>query len=345
VDAAKSTDARDGRNGKGSVAVVTSADTATGGQPRTVLPLTPRRDDCQVEHGLKRDELINTNIARVRNAVAARAAVQPGLDLLAGIDEAVRGINPGALIIVSNGMSTAGGFDLRQVGWDEDPADLVAQLSERQLLQHLLTGWRVLFTGLGTTAGDLQPPLTKPTRDKLASYWLTICHTAARRGSCDLDESALDPVPPLGTADMPVIDVPGMSSAIGPDGRTTTTLFDSVTGFAPDSAVLSADARAVLRGISTQIARKLAQQPDATITVRGYVADAPGSTSASREQTATDRAMAVSSVVAGQLQATGLSPRMDTTGVGIPPEPPTAIVNGAFDETVARQMRKVTITY
>jgi hypothetical protein len=165
-DAAESGDVSDGRNGRGSVAVVASADTGTGGQPAEVLPLTPRRADCEVEHGFQRDNLIDTNMARVRNAVAGRAAVRPGLDLMAGIDDAVRGYSPGTLIVVSNGLSTAGGFDLRQVGWNADRADLVAQLTQRGLLRNLLPGWHVLFTGLGATAGA-QPPLTKPARDTL----------------------------------------------------------------------------------------------------------------------------------------------------------------------------------
>jgi outer membrane protein OmpA-like peptidoglycan-associated protein len=343
-DAAESGDVSDGRNGSGSVAVVTSADTGSGGQPAEVLPLTPRRANCEVEHGFQRDNLIDTNIARVRNAVAGRAAVRPGLDLLAGIDNAVRGYSPGTLVIASNGLSTAGGFDLRQVGWNANPADLVTQLAQRGLLQNLLPRWHVLFTGLGATAGA-QPPLTKPARDTLVGYWTAICTAAAPGGSCDVDARPLDPSPPVATADMPVVDVPGIDSATGPDGRTTVTLFDSVTGFAPDSAVLSADAQNILRGISARIAAKLAQQPHTTITIRGYVADPPGSTPASRQQTADERARAVEAFLTDQLRAAGFSPPIDAAGAGTPPQPPTAIVNGAFDGATAAQMRKVTITY
>jgi outer membrane protein OmpA-like peptidoglycan-associated protein len=144
---------------------------------------------------------------------------------------------------------------------------------------------------------------------------------------------------------MPVVDVPGIDSATGPDGRTTVTLFDSVTGFAPDSAALSADAQNVLHGISARIAAKLAQRPDTTITIRGYVADPPDSTPASRQQTADERARAVQAFLTDQLRAAGVSPPIDAAGAGTPPQPPTAIVNGAFDDATAAQMRKVTITY
>jgi outer membrane protein OmpA-like peptidoglycan-associated protein len=342
--AAESGDVSDGRDGRGSVAVVTSADTGTGGRPAEVLPLTPRRANCEVEHGFQRDNLIDSNIARVRNAVAGRAAVRPGLDLLAGIDNAVRGYHPGTLVVVSNGLSTAGGFDLRQVGWNAHPADLVAQLAQRGLLQNLLPGWHVLFTGLGATAGA-QPPLTKPARDTLVRYWTAICTAAAPGGSCDVDARPLDSAPPVATAAVPVVNVPGIDSVTGPDGRTTVTLFDAVTGFAPDSVVLSADAQNILRSIGARIVAKLGQQPNTTITIRGYVADPPDSTPAGRQQTADERARAVQAFLTDQLRAAGLSPPIDAAGAGTPPQPPTAIVNGAFDEATAAQMRKVTITY
>jgi outer membrane protein OmpA-like peptidoglycan-associated protein len=345
-DAADSRDATDRPGGRGSVAVIASADGGAGSRPPEVLPLTPRRANCEVEHApQQRPRLIDINIARVRNAVADRAAAHPGLDLLAGIDNAVRGRGPGGqLIVVSNGLNTTGGFDLRQVGWNEKPADLVAQLDQRGLLQNLLPGWHVLFTGLGDTAGA-QPPLTRPARQTLIGYWTAICTAAAPGGSCAVDDTPLDPGPSRATADTPVVDVPGITSATGPDGRTTVTLFDAVTGFSPDSAVLSADAEEVLRGVSARIAATLAQRPDTTITIRGYVADPPGSTPAGRQQTATDRALAVQAFLTDRLHEAGFSPRIDAAGVGTPPEPATAMVNGAFDEATARQMRKVTVTY
>jgi hypothetical protein len=342
--AADSTDVSDGKGSKGSQAVITTADAVQGGQQPVAVPLTPRRANCEVEHGAQRQRLIDTNIDRVRSEMGKRSAEQPGLDLLAGIDNAVRGRPAGQLIIISNGLSTSGGFDLRQVGWSENPDELVAQLEQRKLLQHLLRGWHVLFTGLGSTAGA-QVPLTKPARDTLTSYWEKICG-AASAASCQISDKPLDRLPPRSKAEMPMIDVPGISSATGPDGRTTITLFDSVTGFAPDSAVLPGEARDLLRSISGGIAGKLGSQPDAVISVQGYVADPPDSTAAGRLQTANDRAAAVAAFVKDQLRAAGFSsPRIDAAGVGTPPDPATAIVNGAFDESTARQMRKVTITY
>ena len=44
------------------------------------------------------------------------------LDLLATLTAAARTVSPPAtLIVVSFGLSTAGGFDLQDVGWDANP--------------------------------------------------------------------------------------------------------------------------------------------------------------------------------------------------------------------------------
>ncbi|HEX2301525.1 MAG TPA: hypothetical protein VHH34_23990 [Pseudonocardiaceae bacterium] len=154
--AANSTNVTDGPSGKGSVAVVTTAD----GRFSESLPLTPRRADGAVEHGRQRDTLIENNLRDVSDTVLATRAQRPGLDLLEGIDDAVAGRDPGMLILVSNGLSTDGGFDLRQVGWNAEPGQVAAQLRDRDLLPDL-RGWRVLITGLGGTAGD-QPRCPSP---------------------------------------------------------------------------------------------------------------------------------------------------------------------------------------
>ena len=95
-------------------------DPATG-QP-TEVPLTPRRADGQVEYGPRRGYLLDQNVSRVA-AAAAAAGRQPGRstywDMIAA---AVRVTSPpGTLLILSSGLSTAGGFDLRQVGWGAEP--------------------------------------------------------------------------------------------------------------------------------------------------------------------------------------------------------------------------------
>src|SRR6476661_4498379 len=287
--AAESDDARDGRGARGSIALVVSTD----GTVRRPLPLTPRRDNCEVEHGLQRERLIHANLGQVLGAVATTSAATPGLDLLAGTDNAVRGLPSGTLIVVGNALGTAGGFDLRQVGWTTPPQDLVRQLDERGLLRDMLTGWRVLFIGVGEGVGA-QLPLTKPTRDTLVGYLCAIVR-AAGAVSCDVDQSPLGAAPPASTVPTPVVDVPGVTSAVGPNGSVTTALDDTVLGFGPDSAELGVDARAVLRAVAMQIAARSAN----LVTIRGYVADPPASTPSDRRELAQQRA----DVVAGVLRA------------------------------------------
>ncbi|HEU0086149.1 MAG TPA: OmpA family protein [Pseudonocardiaceae bacterium] len=330
--AADSPNASDGPAGRSSTALVSTAD----GQLSQVLPLTPRRANGAVEHGMQRQALIKRNLHQISETVAATAATQPGMDLLQGIDDAIAGADPGVLIIVSNGLSTDGGLDLRQVGWHAEPEQIVAQLRQRGLLPDL-TGWRVLFTGLGATAGD-QPPLPKPTRDKLTAYWTAICAATAK--SCQVDDARLAATPPAATAAMPVVPIPDVTSVTGPHGEVTTTLSDRVLGFAGDSAALSPAAVELLGATAARITAKLSGHPDATVAIRGYTADPPGSTTAGRLQLSQQRAQAVAEALA----RAGVTHRIDVRGGGAAPGM-TAVTGGGFDETRAMQMRRVEITY
>ncbi len=331
-DAAESKTATDGAGGKNSSALVTIADGRFG----PPLPLTPRRSDGEVEHGLQRDALIKDNLRKVEEAVSATTATQPGVDLLQGIDDAVAGSDHGVLILVSNGLSTSGGFDLRQVGWNADPGQIAAQLRDRDLLPDL-TGWRVLFTGLGATAGD-QPPLTTPARDKLTAYWKAICAAAA--GDCRFDGTRFTPVPPDTTVQTPVVAIPEVSSVTGPSGEVTTTLSDRVLGFAGDSSMLPPTALDLLHDTADRINADLTAHPDTQVTVRGYTADPPGSTPGDRQRLSQDRAQAV----ADALTAAGVAHRIQVFGGATAPGL-TSVVNGTFDEAIAVRMRRVEITY
>ena len=94
----------------------------------TTVSLTPLRADGQVEYGPNRAALISQNVSQVQRLVSAQAASGP-FDLLTMMANAIRvTTGPGTLLIVSSGLSTAGGFDLRLVGWDADPATIAAEL-------------------------------------------------------------------------------------------------------------------------------------------------------------------------------------------------------------------------
>ncbi|WP_242545131.1 hypothetical protein [Amycolatopsis sp. MtRt-6] len=333
VDAANSGNVSSQGSGNSSVALVSAAD---GAGSREVV-LTPRRADGSLEHGLQRPSLIERNVQAVADTVAATAAARSGLDLLGGIDAAVRGAAPGRLIVVSSGLSTAGAFDLRQVGWDADPETVASQLAAKNALPHL-ENWHVLFTGLGSVAGA-QPPLPGPTHDKLLQYWQAICARAQAAG-CDFDDKRVAAHLPHATVATPVVPVPGVTSVVGPAGQVSTTVSDSALGFSGDSAVLSPGALDLLRTLAGSITGRLADRPGAVVTVRGYAADPPGSTAAGRQALADQRARAV----ADALGQAGVRQRVDMAGVGTQPGR-TAMVGGRFDEAAAAAMRRVEINY
>ncbi|WP_083255096.1 OmpA family protein [Amycolatopsis orientalis] len=333
AEAANSRDATDGKNGKGALAIVTTAD----GDTARTWPLTPRRANGAVEHGLQRENLIEGNVRRVTEAVAGLAATEPGLDLLAGIDNAVRGTGPGTLVVLSSGLSTAGGFDLRRTGWQLEPGALAAELKSRGLLPRL-DGRRFVMTGIGATAG-LQAPLSLPTRERLVAYWREICR-AAGAAECVIDDARPDHRPPNGNVPTPEVPVPGIVSVSGPDGTTKTTLSNDVLGFAGDSAALSPAAQGVLTELASRIGAKRDGRTAAKVVVRGFTADPPGSTEQGRAELSAARANAV----AGALRAAGVDGPIEASGGGTAPGM-TAMSGGVFDEGAAVKMRRVDITY
>jgi hypothetical protein len=87
------------------VAYIVSPDTGQASE----VSLTPLRPDGQVEYGPDRDQLLGANVGRVQQALGQESADKP-FDLLTLIASAVRvSPVPGTLIVVSSGLSTAGG--------------------------------------------------------------------------------------------------------------------------------------------------------------------------------------------------------------------------------------------
>ena len=86
-----------------------------------MITLTPQRPNGAIDYGPSRIATLDRNIAAVQQAVE-REAAQGHFDLLATLAAAVKATPPLAmLIVISSGLSTAGGFDLRQVGWGRHP--------------------------------------------------------------------------------------------------------------------------------------------------------------------------------------------------------------------------------
>jgi outer membrane protein OmpA-like peptidoglycan-associated protein len=303
----------------------------TTGQPAGV-PLTPRRPDGQVEYGPRRDYLLDQNVNRVEHLLQSQAAAVP-FDLLGMIAAAVRVTSvPGTLLILSSGVSTAGGFDLRLVGWDADPSTVAAQLKQRGLLPDL-AGWHVIFSGLGDTAGR-QPPLPLPQRTTLTSYWMAICRAAGAAG-CQLDETTRPDPHSRSITPVPVVPVPVVVSVQGPNGATGVSV-PSDELFAFGRAVLLPGADSVLEPLAAR-----ARSGHLLVTITGYASPDGGSVA---YNLALSRARALA--VRARLVALGLPPRQITRVTGLGADGKTAQacdVSGQFDEAVCAQLRRVVV--
>jgi len=298
----------------------------------TTVPLTPLRPDGQVDYGPSRDSTMEQNVRRVQQVVGEQAASGP-FDLLNMIGNAVRATaSPGTLLIVSSGLSTAGGFDLRQVGWDADPAGIAATLKQRGLLPDL-AGWQVIFSGLGDTDGR-QPALPLPQRTTLTGYWLAICH-AAGATRCGTDDLTRPSPPSRSTTPVPVVPVPAITSVSGPKNSAGISV-PSDALFAFNSAALLSGANSVLGPLAAR-----AQAGGQRVSITGY-ASPDGGSAAYNKALSGQRALAVRA----RLIALGVpaSQIFSVKGLGTDGASPQACqVNGQLDEAKCQQLRRVVI--
>lgn len=302
------------------------------GQSMTIS-LTPRRSDGQVDYGPTRNQVLSANIAAVQRVLGGEAARGP-FDLLATIAAAARVVPPPAtLIVVSSGLSTAGGLDMRQVGWNADPATIAAQLKARGLLPNL-AGYRLVFSGLADTSGR-QPPLPLPQRSTLTAYWLAVCE-AVDAASCSTDDMTRPDLPSRSVTPVPVVAVPTVSSVTGPGGQPITIVPDALL-FPLNSSVLLPTADGILRPLVVR-----ARTRHLRVSVTGY-ASPDGGTAAYNQALSERRAEAVGQ----RLRALGLPADLvaQVSGAGTGGQSPSScIVGGQLDETICAQLRRVVIT-
>jgi outer membrane protein OmpA-like peptidoglycan-associated protein len=300
------------------------------GQP-TILPLTPRRADGQVDFGPTQSLILAANVSAVQRAVEQEAAQGP-FDLLNTMAAAARVAPPSAtLVVISSGLSTAGGLDMRRVGWDANPQSVASQLKARGLLPNL-AGYRVVFSGLADVAGR-QPALPLPQRTTLVSYWMAICR-ASGAASCVTDDLTRPDPSSHSTIGVPVVAVPTVTSVHGP-GATTVTLPDSLL-FSLNSATLLSSADSILQPIADQ-----ARDQHLQVSITGH-ASPDGGTAAYNEALSIRRAMAVRN----RLLALGLPAGQiaGVTGVGTAGELPSAcLVQGRLEEAICDQLRRVVV--
>jgi outer membrane protein OmpA-like peptidoglycan-associated protein len=302
------------------------------GQAREVS-LTPRRPDGQVDHGPDRDSELGANVNRVQQLLNTLAASKP-FDLLAMIAQAIRvTTHPGTLLVLSSGLSTAGGFDLRQVGWGADPRTAAVSLGRRGLLPRL-TGWKVVFSGLADTSG-MQPAPPVSQRSILTRYWLALCH-AAGAVSCSTDAVTRPDPPSRSTTPVPVVRFPRVTSYRGPHGGQTTNI-PADTFFAFNSARLLPGADTILGPIAAK-----ARNQHRKVAIIGYSSPDGGSVTYNHALSA-ERARAVRvRLISLEVPASLIG---KAVGRGTASEPRSACYrDGHVDEAICARLRRVLIT-
>lgn len=312
----------------GATAYVVNTNT---GQPTTVS-LTPLRPDGQVDYGPDRDALLAANLNQVQGLLRHQAADQP-FDLLSLLAKAVKvSPVPGILIVVSSGLSTAGGFDLRDVGWYANPSVVAAQLKQEGLLPSL-TGWHVIFSGLGDTSGD-QPALPLPQQSELVDYIMAICH-AAGAASCSTDDITRPDPPALSTYPAPVVPVPVVTSFQGSRHWTGENIPADMF-FRLNSSTLLPGANSILGPLAARIVAYHLQ-----VTITGFASPETGSPAYNQALS-----LARARSVQARLIALGVSPDqiVHVAGEGTAGETAAACYRGGhLDEAVCAKLRRVVI--
>ena len=315
----------------GSTVTIISAD----GTTRITDPLTPRRANGEVEHGLQRDAIKNANLAKISADVGATHANKSGLDLLDMIDRATAGRTGGWLVVISNGLSTDGALDLREVRWTLTSEELVEQLHARDALPDL-RGWHVVWLGLNATAG-IQEPLPKPIRDKNREYWTAICQVSGA-ASCAFDLTEVTNDASNAAAETPSVAVPKIQPVPGTAKEKTFSVPEALLGFGANSAALPADADQTIAQLVADIGDFTKDHPDSSIAVTGYTADPPKSTVVGRQELSSSRAQAV----AEALRAAGIRSEITAVGGGAAPNM-SCVRNGVCVEALAEPMRRVEV--
>ena len=299
-----------------------------GGEPRH-LPLTPRRANGEVEYGPQRGSLLAQNIARVQAALVTEAATRP-FDLLGTMAAAARVASPPAtMLLLSSGVTTSGGLNLRDTGWDNSPSAVATQLKHRGLLPDL-TGWTVIFSGLGQVMGD-QPALPLPQQTTLTAYWMAICREAGA-SHCQADNSPRPLRRSRSRIPVPVVPVPRVQSVAGPHGQHETVLPSDLL-FAFSSARLLPGADRYLAPVAGR-ARSTGQW----ISITGQ-ASPDGGTPAYNRNLSLARARAVRN----RLIALGTPTNRIFRVTGIGTAGQSCTVNGVLDEARCARLRRVVI--
>ena len=121
-----------------------------------------------------------TKLTQITSYIDGLKASAPEVDFLEAIDQAARdlGKDPMGVVVIGSGLQTTDPLNFAGTGLlYADPAQVVADLTSRNLLPSDLKGVTVYWSGMGDTAGA-QQPLTVPARSNLEAIWSKVIAAA-----------------------------------------------------------------------------------------------------------------------------------------------------------------------
>ncbi|KUL41360.1 OmpA family protein [Actinoplanes awajinensis] len=257
---------------------------------------------------------------------AAARPTAPGSDILTAVTTASRE-KPTALLVVSDGLTSAGEFDLNRTGFDDAPDDIAADLVASGSLAPSLRGTGIVWSGLGTSTRGLPQSLVTAVQ----GIWTAVLKKAGATAVFD---------PRTGGTTAPITGpLPADDLTIPDTVRSTTSCGEQIVVpsallFSPGSADLHADADPIAK----QAADALTAHPDWIAIVEGHTASYD--TAAVRKQLSQDRAQAV---VTALTKLTIAANRLQPKGYGATKPAVPEFSNGKHDRAAAAKNRRVVV--
>ena len=216
------------------------------------------------------------------------------------------------------------------MGWAEPPTSAAAALKRRGYLPNL-TGWTVIFSGLGQAAGR-QPALPLPQQTALARYWLAICRVAGA-SACRLDNSSRPLLVSRSTVPVPTVPVPAVQSITGPHGQQQSIV--------PADLLFAFGSSTLVPGANSYLGPIAARARSGRLSVGHH----RGGISRWRDRLLQPPALSVAGPgIQYRLIALGLPARQITQVNGIGTAGKSCTAGGELDETKCAQLRRVVIT-
>ncbi|ERK70098.1 OmpA family protein [Leifsonia aquatica] len=279
-----------------------------------------------------------TKLTQITQYIDGLKAANPQVDFLGAIDQAARnlGKDPMGVLVVGSGLQTTDPLDFAGSGLlSADPAQVVADLTSRNLLPTDLKGVTVYWSGMGDTAGD-QQPLTIPARSNLEAIWTAVVKAAGGTLS-------LLPEPASGgaTTGLPAVTpVPVEAVATKTDWSHPVVIRDSELRFTKDTATF-ADPPAAQQTLASLV--PAIEQNGQVVTITGTASKDQATSNTADLALSQRRAEAVKTALVGL----GV-PAAELTTAGVGHDwcgwRAETDASGAYSDAVAAQNRTVVLT-